>query len=77
MNSRQRRYSARYWKHMVTLHEPTYVLLAKRAEWICKNFGRKNKGRRYCWCGIHSSQTTYQFHKEKDYLAFVMKWGLE
>lgn len=75
MNSKQKRYSARYWKYEVTLSGLDWFEEDRRAEWLVKNFGRKGRGRRYCWAGWNPKY--YQFHKEKDYLAFIMKWGVE
>ena len=63
----------RYWKYTVEAVESVWD--SERAEWLIKNFGRKNKGRRYTWGGW--APTYYQFHKEKDYLAFVLRWGVE
>mgnify|MGYP003335358251 FL=1 len=73
MNAKQKRYSARYWKYTVELEEPTWDLGIKRCEWLEQNFGRKNKGRRYVWAGWNP--TYYQFHREQDYIAFMLKWA--
>ena len=75
MNSKQKRYSQRYWKYNVSLSGHDWHIDEQRAEWLIKNFGRKGKGRRYVWSGWNP--VYYQFHKEKDYLAFVLKWGVE
>ena len=45
----------------------------ERCEWLVKNFGRNNKGRRYVWASWNP--TYYQFHNEKDYIAFMLKWS--
>ena len=73
MNSRQKRYARRYWKYIVEVDEPWYA--TDRSDWLVENFGRRNKGRRYTWGSW--SPTWYQFHREQDYLAFVLRWGLE
>jgi len=73
MNSRQKRRSIRYWKYIVEVDEPWYA--TDRANWLVTNFGRKNKGRRYCWGSWNP--TVYQFHNERDYLAFVLRWGIQ
>ena len=71
MNAKQKRRSMRYWKFIVEVDEPWYN--TDRAEWLVKSFGKKNKGRRYTWGSWNP--TVYQFHKEQDYIAFVLKWG--
>lgn len=71
MNSKQKRRSMRYWKYTVEVYEPWWSM--DRSDWLIKNFGCKNKGRRYAWCSWNP--TEYSFHQEKDYVAFLLRWG--
>jgi len=71
MNAQQRRRSQRYWKFIIEVEEPWYA--TDRADWLIKNFGQQGKGRRYTWGSWNP--TVYQFHNEKDYVAFVLRWG--
>jgi len=75
MNAKQRRRSIRYWKYSVCPQETHWSQSIERCEWLEKNFGRNEKGRRYCWAGW--SPTCYQFHNEQDYMFFVLRWGTE
>ena len=72
MNARQKRRSIRYWRYTVELHN-SMELDIERCEWLVQNFGRNNKGRRYVWASWNP--TYYQFHDEKDYVAFVLRWA--
>lgn len=75
MNAKQRRRSIRYWRYYIESIEPNWRVGIERCDWLVKNFGRKGRGRRYTWSGWNP--TYYQFHDEKDYLAFLLRWGTE
>jgi hypothetical protein len=72
MNAKQKRRSIRYWRYTVELYD-SMELDIERCEWLVKNFGRNNKGRRYVWASWNP--TYFQFHNEKDYVAFVLRWA--
>lgn len=85
MNSHERRIVNRYWGHSINVYN---ALADECFPWLEENFGSCNfKSRRmprWCWTpnmATNSNFTVYQdgvnfyFHKERDYVAFLLKWN--
>lgn len=89
MNSHERRVVERYWPHCVNVANDD-ARYADLVEWLNKNFGscsfKRRQSPRWCWRPVYTdlgnfahywSQTQLYFRKEKDYLAFLLRWDNE
>ena len=86
MNSHDRRVTERYWPHTINVSyddDREYEIF----EWLNKNFGscsfKRRSTPRWCWrpnyvdvgnFAMAAVGTQLHFRKEKDYMAFLLKW---
>ena len=89
MNSHERRVTERYWPHAINISydDDRYYDIV---EWLNKNLGscsfkRKNYPR-WCWRPNWADMGNFSvgwvgtqlfFRKDKDYMAFLLKWDGE
>lgn len=87
MNSHERRVVERYRSHSINVSydDDRYSDII---EWLNKNFGscefKRKKSPRWCWRPDYMDMSGFAmmcvgtqlfFHKEKDYMAFLLRWG--
>ena len=86
MNSHQRRVCDRYWPYDIHL-QCGNDLLDEILEWLTETFGscsfKRRSTPRWCWrpnyvdvgnFAMAAVGTQLHFRKEKDYMAFLLKW---
>ena len=86
MNSRDRRSVERAWPHCLYLHDND-GFVEDCFDWLHKNFGScrwvGKRNPRWCWrpdmvggpsFTAYRQGVSVYFRKEKDYLAFLLKW---
>ena len=85
MNSRERRTTERRWPYSVAIDNDD-ELLAACSEWLWTNFGtcQFNSRANPRWCfrltyidvsfARYANGAQIYFRKERDYLAFLLKW---
>ena len=70
MNSKQRRASMRYWKHVIVLpYNESYVVDNERKEWCKKNIGKWQVNWVMC-----RDRRAWGFTEAKDAAWFRLKW---
>lgn len=69
MNSHQRRFIRRYWKHYIVIDFSESEYLEARV-WCKKQFGKIG----YRW-GNYKWEQEFCFKNQKDYVAFLLKWS--
>ena len=86
MNSHQRRVCERSWLHAIDINHDD-ELLTECSAWLHDNFGsnRFNRRRSPRWCfrlnydsvsfARYAIGAQIYFRKERDYLAFILKFG--
>jgi hypothetical protein len=86
MNAHDRRVTDRYWPHCINVSYDDDRFLEIH-EWLNKNFGsssfRRRRPPRWCWRPNYTDVGNFamvavgsqlHFRKEKDYMAFLLRW---